>query len=140
MCLHSWCSTPTHHVVVSLLELHAVVVFLCMYIKTTCAAYNPDEVFDDLKEGCTGDISEGDTILRNWALKTPPRGCTPAARSASTTPWYVIMLCFPDCLLYCLMISDTYAFLNVSVSVTVRACTFFPCWCIISISYLLYAT
>ena len=46
-----------------------------MYIKTTCAAYNPEEVFDDLKEGCTGDISEGDTILRNWALKTPPRGC-----------------------------------------------------------------
>ena len=45
-----------------------------MYIKTTCAAYNPDEVFDDLKEGCTGDISEGDTILRSWALKIPPEG------------------------------------------------------------------
>ena len=60
--------------VVSLLELHAVVVFLCMYIKTTCAAYNPEEVFDDLKEGRTSDISEGDTILRSWALKTPPEG------------------------------------------------------------------
>ena len=58
----------------SLLELHAVVVFLCMYIKTTCAAYNPDHTFDDLKQGCTGDISEGDTILRSWALKTPPEG------------------------------------------------------------------
>ena len=60
--------------VVSLLELHAVVVFLCMYIKTTCAAYSPEKVFNDLKEGCTGDISEGDAILRSWALKTPPEG------------------------------------------------------------------
>ena len=36
-----------------------------MYIKTTCAAYNPEHTFDDLKECFTGDISEGDTILRS---------------------------------------------------------------------------
>ena len=81
-----------------------------MYMKTTCAAYNPEHTFDDLKEGCTGDISEGDTILRSWALKTPPEGLH--ARCAKRKHHALVRnnALFSDCLLYCVMIYDTSAF------------------------------
>eukprot|EP00752_Nemacystus_decipiens_P006413 g5777.t1 len=43
-------------------------------VGAKCAAYDPNNVADDLVDGCTGDIKPGDAVIRSWSLQDPPKG------------------------------------------------------------------